>query len=391
MADAGLSAAALLAEIHSESLQSLLAAVSTETSSPGLTRIPALDAHLAAVNARRTFRDWPLNRGDVVEIQGPAAAGKTHFVYHMLLECLLPDRWLDTELGGWGKAAVLIDTDGNFSIQRLHELLVSRLRRFLGDEDPTDVTTPSMEDLATQFLQNLHVFRPTSSAQLAITLLHLPNYHASEPRLQNKEIGLLAIDSMSAFYWRDRYTLEQLRDAADNPRGALPPNPLSHVLKALANFRASHRPIVLMTNWGLNPITKPATTGAPGTLFYRQHLHPFPAPFEPHGAAEAIFSIQASQPRDADASPQNLTTRSRTPQHAAPPFPLHYHITLHPSLIDPFPANFSLPDALHHEDMRAVLVKKGEVKGLVRTPGNDTVGEFTIRIGEREVLVDPDE
>ncbi len=361
-----------------------------EASSPGLTRIPDLDAHLAAVNARRTSRDWPLNRGDVIEVQGPATAGKTHFVYHMLLQCLLPDRWLDTGLGGWGNAAVLIDTDGNFSVQRFHELLVSRLRRFLGEEDPTDVTSTSVEDLATQFLQNLHVFRPTSSAQLAITLLHLPNYHAYDPRLQNKEIGLLAIDSMSAFYWRDRYTLEQLRDAADNPRGALPPNPLAHVLKALARFRASHRPVVLMTNWGLNLITKLPASSTLGAPFYRQHLHPFPAPFEPHGAAEAISSIQASQPHDTDAPPQN-PTRSRTPQHAASLFPLHYHISLHPSPIDPFPANFSFDDALRHEDMRAVLVKKGEVKGLVRTPGDDTVGEFTIRIGEREVLVDPDE
>ena len=60
-----------------------------------------------------------------------------------------------------------------------------------------------MEDLATQCLESLHIFRPTSSLQLAITLIHLPRYHATDSRLRDKEIGLLAIDSLSAFYWRE--------------------------------------------------------------------------------------------------------------------------------------------------------------------------------------------
>ncbi|KAI0375334.1 hypothetical protein BV20DRAFT_1040743 [Pilatotrama ljubarskyi] len=385
MSETSLSAAALLAEIHQESLQS------HKASAPGLTHIPALDAYFSAANTRRTARNWPLNRGDVIEVQGPAASGKTHFVYHMLVTCLLPASYSDVELGGWGKAAVLFDLDAKFSIRRLHELLVARLRRFLGEDDPTESEVASLEDLATQYLRNLHVFRPTSSAQLAVTLLHLPNYHVTEPRLQDMEIGLLAIDSMSSFYWRDRYTLEQLRDAADSSsRSTLPPNPLLHVLKALAKFRISHRPVILMTNWGLNPLTKSSPTGEPGSPFYRQHLHPFPAPFEPHGAADAISSIGASQaPGGGVTTPRSDTSGGL--HRAGSILPLHYHITLHRSPIDPFPATFSLADALKHEDMRAVLVKKGEIKGLVRTPGGDAVGEFTFRIGEREVLVDPDE
>ena len=71
--------------------------------------------------------------------------------------------------------------------------------------------------------------------------------------------------------------------------------------------------------------------------------------------------------------------------------PLHYHITLHPSLIDPFPASYSLADAVSQEHMRAALVDKGEIRGFVRTPGDDKIGEFIFRIGEEEILVDPDE
>ncbi|KAI0778512.1 hypothetical protein BD413DRAFT_110217 [Trametes elegans] len=390
MSDSSISAAALLAEIPTESLQSLLASVRSETSLPGLTHIPGLDTHLASVNVRRTSRDWPLNRGDVIEVQGPAASGKTHLIYHMLVTCLLPERYSGTELGGWGKAAILCDADGNFDVRRLHRLLVSRLRRFLGEDDPNNPAM-GLEDMATECLRHLHVFRPTSSAQLAITLHRLTAYHATQPRLQNKEIGILAIDSMSAFYWRDRYTLEQIRDAADSSsRANLPHNPLLHVVQALAKLRLSHRPVTILSNWGLNPLSKPSANGAMESPFYKQHLSPFPAPFEPHGAAEGLSSISASQHLQDDAALRTGMSPAR-PLRPREALPLHCHITLHPSTIDPFPASFSVADALHHEHMRSVLVNKGEIRGLVRIPGDETLGEFTFRIGDEEVLVGGDE
>ncbi|KAI0756675.1 hypothetical protein C8Q80DRAFT_1215541 [Daedaleopsis nitida] len=377
MADSDLDADAILADIQCESLQSFLTTVRRETTPAGSTSIPALDAHLSSVNTRRTSRNWPLNLGDVLEVQGPAASGKTHFLYHMLVHCLLPRTHQHRELGGWGKAAVVFDTDGKLSIPRLHRLLVSRLCRLLAYDDAIEQSIAA-EDLAAECLNHLHVFQPTSSLQLAITLLHLPRYLATDSRLEDKEIGLLSVDSLSAFYWRDRYTLEQLRDAADSSTQSLPPNPLYHVVKALQGFRVSHRPVVLLTNWGLNALTKPA---APTSLFYRQHLYPFPAPFEPHGAEEAIANIQSSQGGSAK------TSAARAPRFIDTTMPLHYHITLHPSPIDPFPRSYSLADAADQEHMRAVLVNKGEVRGIIRTPGDETVGVFTFRIGEDEILV----
>ena len=249
-----------------------------------------------------------------------------------------------------------------------------------------------MEDLATQCLENLHIFRPTSSLQLAITLLHLPRYHATESRLRDKEIGLLAIDSLSAFYWRDRYTLEQLRDAADGSSQNLPPNQLYYVVKALRAFRTSHRPVMLLNNWGLNAFAKPTASGEPASPFYRQHLHPFPAPFERHGADDAMADIENSQRErrsaSVDATSDASTTHSLRSTEAT--IPLHYHITLHPSPIDPFPASYTLAEAVNQEHMRAALVNKGEIRGLVRTPGHDDVGEFTFRIGEEEIFVHPE-
>ncbi|RDX50390.1 hypothetical protein OH76DRAFT_1482179 [Lentinus brumalis] len=390
MADNTTTAASLLAQIPSESLQSLLATVRRESVSAGSTFIPALDAHLSSANSRRTTHDWSLNQGDVLEIQGPAASGKTHLLYHMLVTCLMPRSYNGKELGGWGKAAVFFDTDGRLSISRLYTLLLSRMRRLIGPDGVNDASVP-LEDVAAQRLENLHIFRPTSSLQLAITLLHLPKYHASNPRLQDKEIGLLAIDSLSAFYWRDRYTLEQLRDAADASTQSVPPNPLYHALKALQRFRTSHRPVILFANWGLNALAKPSATGEPASPFYRQHLYPFPAPFESHGADEAMQNIENSQRRSASVDARSDTSAGRAQRGTETTLPLHYHITLHPSPVDPFPASYSLADAISQEHMRAALVKKGEVRGLIRTPGDNSAVEFTFRIGDDEVLVQPGE
>ncbi len=355
--------------------------------------IPALDTHLSSVNANRTSNKWPLNRGDIIEVQGPAASGKTHFLYHMLATCLMLSQFQGKDLGGWAKAAILFDTDGKFDISRLHRLLVSRLTRRLGQQEPHSAMPPvELDEVASQCLESLHVFRPTSSAQLAVTLLHLPKYHAKDPRLQDAEIGLLVVDSLSAFYWRDRYSLEQIRDAADgSSHAALPPNPLLHVVNALQAFRSSHRPVTLLSNWGLNAFPIPPASDKPESPFYRQHLHPFPAPFEAHGAAEAISNIQSSHrpPRrssSVDSSRDSPAGRARRQADAT--IPLHYHITLRPSPVDPFPASYSIAEAIAQEPMRAALVKKGEIRGLVRTPGSNDVGEFAFWIGEKEIFVD---
>lgn len=359
--------------------------------SAGSTLVPALDTHLSSVNAHRTSHKWPLNQGDVIEVQGPAASGKTHFLYHMLATCLIPSQYQGKQLGGWGKAAIFFDADSKLDISRLHELLVSRLIRLFGQEEPLPaMPTVEWDEVATQCLENLHVFRPTSSVQLAVTLIHLPKYHATDPRLQDAEIGLLVVDSLSAFYWRDRYSLEQLRDAADSSfHTALPPNPLHHVVKALQAFRSSHRPVTLLSNWGLNAFPNPSTFGEPESPFYRQHLHPFPAPFEAHGAAEAISNIQSSQtPRSSSVDPSRNSPAGRAQRQADATLPLHYHITLHRSPVDPFPVSYSLAEVVAQEHMRAALVNKGEIQGLVRTPGSNDVGEFAFWIGEKEIFVD---
>ncbi|OCH95764.1 hypothetical protein OBBRIDRAFT_744938, partial [Obba rivulosa] len=402
--DDGVSAERMLSEIHSESLQQLLTSVRHAISPAGSTRIAALDAFLCGTRSQRDANSGvaaSLNRGDVIEIQGPAASGKTHLLYHLLIICISPREYQRVQLGGWDKAALFFDTDNTFDVSRFRQLLVSYLTEQLSQQYGSlagHVYQPSFPDLAEEIasscLQNLHIIRPEATSQLATTLLNLPKYHATHPSLQYQDIGILAIDSMSAFYWKDRYDMEHLRE---NRRGGdlSSSSPLYHVLTALQNFRLSHGPVIVMTNWGLSPLKKPSLTGEPTSLFYKQHLYPFPSPFDTweqssHTTALGNVSSQRSESPEPSTVPLQRT-RPQSELDATQPrrsFPLTCHITLHPVPISPFAPTLTLSESEESEPVRAHLVKAGKVQGLVRIPGVARVGEFAFLIRERDVVSD---
>lgn len=205
----------------------------------------------------------------VVELQGPPASGKTHLLYLLIVNCIIPPSHKHISLGGWGKAALVMDTDGTFRAARLRLLLRTSLARLLPDDT-------SLDEVTTACLERVRVFHPNSSTQLAATIAHLQAYHAS--RLPTTAVGLLAVDSMSAFYWPDRFTVEQLQSpSTDNSVRRSDPRtegPLRDVLTALQSFAGVHNSLIILTNWGLYPIDNAALQ--PGTATrYSQHLRPF--------------------------------------------------------------------------------------------------------------------
>lgn len=350
-------------------------------SPPGSTHIQALDAHFftAAQNHPSTLSS--LKSGDVVEIQGPPASGKTHFLYHLVITTITPTTHLTTNLGGWDKVAVIFDTDGNFSIPRLHKLLQSRLTRLIA-RDPAVSNISDIGDLARKAMCKVHLFRPTSSVQLAASLLYLPSYHTAQ--LSGDEIGLLAVDSISSFYWPDRFMVEQLgsvQSSGTSGRGRpSSKSPLHHVLSSLEKIRLSHGPVIALTNWGINPLTKPTHNSAP-TTFYKQHLYPFPV-INAHNSSNVpgLATTAIASRGNPTANPNsNATSMLR----------LTHHITLPFVSIAPFRLGLSMEEAREQEKAyRRELVSKGEVVGIVRTSGSTRVGRFTFRIGDDEVIVD---
>lgn len=238
------SAASLFRAIQAHSLTELLSSVLHETSPLGYTLIPSLDEHLS-----QTRRTSACKRGDVIELQGPAASGKSHMLYYLLMNCVLPPSIGSIKLGGWGKAAVLLDTDKKFDVRRFDRLLRSRIKRLLS------LDSPDVEALITKALDHFHVFQPKSSHQLATTIQHLPMYLATN--LPDADLGILAVDSITAFYWSDRYILEQAHSGDPSSILGLSKTPLNHVFASLQSLARSHGPLILLSSWDLSP---PSTT-----------------------------------------------------------------------------------------------------------------------------------
>ena len=165
----------------------------------------------------------------VLELRGPPSSGKTHLLYFFLILCVIPESHQDIRLGGSNKAAIVFDMDLSFDVIRFNQLLAGHLLRLL----PSDRSAAST--IARRSLQKLHIFRPDSSLQLAATLFQLAKYHAF--CLPGEAIGLLAIDSVNANYWPDRFTMEQMHTSTSNKRRVVPS--LQHILAAAEPLRRS--------------------------------------------------------------------------------------------------------------------------------------------------------
>ncbi|KAI0051722.1 hypothetical protein FA95DRAFT_1455808, partial [Auriscalpium vulgare] len=218
-----------------------------------------------------------LSRGDLVEIQGPPSSGKTHLLCHLVGTCVLP-----TSVGGWNKAAILFDVDGTLDVVRIRHLLHTRILRARPPTTDDDRNAGQSSKLLSQALRNFRIFRPSSSLQLAATLSNLQTYHAED--MPSSELALLAIDSMSAFYWTDRFAAEDRRapppgiSKSSTPSSAQ--NALHVILEALQRIRTSHGPVIALTNWGLSP--QHSHGAAAGLPAYKRHLHPFPTLIAPN-------------------------------------------------------------------------------------------------------------
>lgn len=191
---------------------------------PSVYQIPSLDTYLndkTRVNSR-----------NVLEIQGPSGSGKTHLLYSLLATCILPvDHFL-----GWGKAAFVFDMDGTFRLSRFCQILTVQLERYF----PLLPVLPLVE----KCLQHIHIFRPASSDQLDITLHSLHKFHGKLfPAL---ELGMIAIHSIDAFYWLDRFKAEQARlSTSFSPKSTDYRNTAS----ALHNLLLSYNATVVTTHW----------------------------------------------------------------------------------------------------------------------------------------------
>ncbi|QRV82504.1 DNA-repair protein XRCC2 [Ceratobasidium sp. AG-Ba] len=356
------------AAIRRQSGLHLFNQVKHKTNPPGNSFIEGFDSHIlrALPQLEQTSPNSTWARGDIIEIQGPAASGKTHLLYFWAMTCVLPytaalrnedsERAFEVLLGGRNNSVVVCDCDARWSMIRLRTIISRYLHERLalavtnsqsdGDDEMHDTAPATISDVIARVLKRVHVFRPTSTLSLAATLAALPNYHKTY--MPDEAIGMLMIDSISTFHSLDRWTSEQLEKVPQTPAG-LPPapdqpaalqfpelrtniNPLRHVLTVVLELRRSLGMITFFTNWGIHTIDSTLPSSIP---YYKQHLRaPYPSPFD------------AESPRGK--------------------YPLTHHITIPQQGPAPFDAGTSLEEAMDDQNRNESLGRM-RLRAFVRT------------------------
>lgn len=131
----------------------------------------------------------------IIEVTGSFATGKSLLCMDMLARCVLPKSCENFELPGSGCMAVIINCDHHFDMFRF----VAILEYYLscnGKKFSCDVKKNVIESC----LKKLFILNCYSYAQFQATLLNLDNI-----LLRNPELCLIVIDSISAYYWSQRF------------------------------------------------------------------------------------------------------------------------------------------------------------------------------------------
>eukprot|EP00051_Salpingoeca_urceolata_P020509 m.308414 g.308414 ORF g.308414 m.308414 type:complete len:344 (+) comp19632_c1_seq1:83-1114(+) len=144
--------------------------------------------------------------GDVVEFYGQEGSGKSELLLHCIVHCILPQTHASATVSatplGAGVGVLVIDTDYRFSLERLVTVMERRL-------DDRGIDEESASDIITESLGRLFVSRCNSQSELIVTLQGVPELLAMHTLVQ-----VLAIDSISAFYYLERAACGDKYDAA---------------------------------------------------------------------------------------------------------------------------------------------------------------------------------
>lgn len=319
----------------------------------------------------------------MIEIQGPAASGKTQCLQFFAMTTCLPREWQVSlsvrgssrpprpekiAIGGREKCVAVIDCDGRFDIQRIYHLVHSHLVRRVQEHAATipslysaEATPEALHKETIQALKRVHIFRPSFSASLAATLLRLPEYVMKNCQ---SELAFLLIDNISAFYWQDRYQLEQ--QSSSGKKNLSRSNPMSHILQALQEVRQRMGVVTVLTNWAFPAQgDRHPTTNSP---FYRQHLtKPYPTPFvpAPDGTISATPAFDEHNPL----------------KSASSKFTITHHITLHPPQVKPVAKDLTLEHAIKEEPYRVMEQQELGSMAFARLPGieeGDPLGRWEL-------------
>lgn len=212
-----------------------------------------------------------------IEIMSLApGSGKTQILYHLCAQVVLPQ-----QINGKQACAVIIDTDGNFSVPQLAAQVRSLLQRhqFSDGDGPEAQIDLQMELL--EALKHVHIFRPQSLATTIATIDSLASYLFDKGRHSSfdRAVGFIAIDSASAFYWQDRSEAEEAGFLTSTGNGSN-----RHIIASTSGYAALGASLratckafgcpAIVNTWHLAPTTSETQTPLE---YQRSFRAPFPA------------------------------------------------------------------------------------------------------------------
>lgn len=161
--------------------------------------------------------------------------GKTSLCYLITIIAVLPQ-----DYNGKEHAVIWLDTDARFSAVRLQSVLIHHLSNtFPG------LSSSESNAICHEALRHVHLFRPQSSSQLVATLVSLPGYllgtgGSSTHFSASRSLGLLVLDSATAFYQQDCFEAEIARFEAlrtDDHAGTRSSSRLSRTSEVIAELK----------------------------------------------------------------------------------------------------------------------------------------------------------
>ena len=218
------------------------------------------------------FADIPdgIQPGNVVEFSGQEGSGKTEMLLHLIANCILPKSWKDLELNGRSVGVVFVNTDYHFQLLRLVTIIEHRILTAIKVSQSVTMSTEKSkvnhldhntsqqhnscypekysdyETFIKTCLGHLYIVNCNSSLQMLATILSLENLLSAKP-----EVGIFMIDSLSAFYWVDRYNGgERLVYQESNQR---------KIVDAITRYAQQYHVVLIVTKQAIFGSTEKAT------------------------------------------------------------------------------------------------------------------------------------
>ncbi|XP_057325848.1 DNA repair protein XRCC2-like [Microplitis mediator] len=134
-----------------------------------------------------------LSNNDTIEINASSASGNSLLLTRLIAQCILPFNHNDKEIGGIDARVLLINTNHNFLVSKL----VNMMMNILNEKEVLD-SSQVIDDIIKRSLTNLTIINCYSSFHYLLTLKTL------DIVISSKKISLVTIDTIDAYYWEDR-------------------------------------------------------------------------------------------------------------------------------------------------------------------------------------------